>query len=242
MRLASAADLRDAAEHAIAHLRYATQVAPPASQHQTPRTSTTSQSIEDGETYTVADDEAEDAESRFLCYRCGRSHEWFRDRAGEEFLCTCGAKIQVPELIPSDLDDSVRRWYHAVSEALPAPDFDSAVATESTIQNVQRQRRRHRSEVRLSTPQLAASPTSEPIRAAKPYRRGSVAHVLVGLLLAAGAFFALVMGLTMKTQAWYIAAGISVPVAAVYLVVATRRWCGSRSLINAIAEEIESLG
>ena len=197
-----------------------------------------------GETYDIAEDDVDESGGFFLCHSCGRSHAWVPERVGEEFFCTCGAKLRMPELIPGEVDVATRKWLHAVDQTTRSPDFRSAASDEARTEGEGPQRRRRRTEVKLGPIDADDHSTEGVVRSkrARASRPISVVWVLVGLGLVGVGFFCVVMALQQRTQMWMIVGGVVGPTSLIWLIVSVNKWCAGRGLVSAISDEIEALG
>lgn len=245
-RLGDMAVVRDAAERALSGRSEEKAVEEPKRENlilpSRTHTGRVSQSVrESSDTLKVASDPVDETDKSFLCPSCGRRHAWVRKQIGETFLCTCGARLEMPELVPDEVDQADADWYRAISRAVPDPDFKSAAGIESRkiVAEPRRAGKRGRADSVSDDPQGEAA--AEPAVASKSYRPGgsAVPAVVSGVLLL-GAMGTTAVALAGDSQNFKIGAAIGVALVLTWFIFAVRQWVGSRGLIRSLAEVFDA--
>ncbi|MEM9082822.1 MAG: serine/threonine-protein kinase, partial [Planctomycetota bacterium] len=192
---------------------------------------------ESSDVLRVAADTPDEADKSFLCRSCGRRHVWVRKQIGETFLCTCGARLKMPELVPDEVDQADADWYRAISRAVPDPDFKSAAGIESKkiVAEPRRAGKQGRADSLSDDAQSEAKselPLSSPV-----YRsRGSGAYVVASGALLLVALGTTAVALTGDSRNFKIIAGVGAVAMLIWFIAAIRSWIGSRGLIRSLAE------
>lgn len=244
-RLADVALLRDEAGDAVARLRSGTeadeqQAQPSTSRILLPRTqvrqlSRASTTDEQSELRVASEDEYT-GKRAFLCHSCGRRHQWIASQVGQTFLCTCGARLEMPDLDVDSVDPESLAWYRAVSKAMPEPDFDSAASEEFNTEGEGPRRVRSRREAAMA-PSISSGSDSTTVPA-NIAPRGSAAMIMLSGLFSAFGIFAGVMAIVEATKPWIIAVAVLLPIGLLWFGIAVRRWAGNRGIFGALVDAL----